>query len=415
MTRRATAATSGIVGIEHDPAVGLGDAADRRLDLGQLGQGVDPLQVEVVGRHVGQHARIVRLVADAAQDDPAARRLEDRDVDVAAGEDLVRAAGTGPVARLDHPLVDQDPVRGGRPDVATGAQQDVGDQPGDRALAVGPRDRHDRDAAIGVAEPLGRRRTRRRDPFGPAGEQPFLGAGQPGGPRRRHVALGEGERRLGEGQRALGTDPREGHDPVTRVGRAMDGQATAALAVVGAQAADPGRGRGHPIGPVAGRHRGAEMDERVTTRVALAVPGPPSADGDLELDHRLEPVDVRAFKEAGLDQTHGPGRIARCQPLDWVDDRLDRDASDPVGRRARRPAHGGRCRHPGLPGRPGPPRQHRLRELHAGRGRRGRALGGGVPRPIWAPRSSIGRIPTAAWATRCSPHSTAGRTARASC
>ena len=50
--------------------------------------------------------------------------------------------------------------------------------------------------------------------------------------------------------------------------------------------------RGDGVGPVAGRDGGAEADQRVAARVALAVPGPPPADGDLELDHRLEPVDI---------------------------------------------------------------------------------------------------------------------------
>ena len=141
----------------------------------------------------------------------------------------------------------------------------------------------------------------------------FLGAGQVGVPRRRDVALGQGERRLGQGQRPLGADPREGDDPVPRVRRAMDGHPAAALAVVGAQPADPGDDRRDRIGPVAGRDRRAEVDQRVAAGVALAVPGPPPADGDLELDHRLEPVDVGPFEQAGLDQSHGPGRIARCQ------------------------------------------------------------------------------------------------------
>ena len=66
------------------------------------------------------------------------------------------------------------------------------------------------------------------------------------------------------------------------------------------------------IRPVAGGHVGAEVDQRVAPRIALPVPGPPPADGELELDHRLEPVDIRTFEQAGLDQTHGPGRIARC-------------------------------------------------------------------------------------------------------
>ena len=66
--------------------------------------------------------------------------------------------------------------------------------------------------------------------------------------------------------------------------------------------------------------------------IALAVPGPPPADGDLELDHRLEPVDVRAFEQAGLDQSHGPGRIARCQRLDCE------PMTASTARRSRRPS-----------------------------------------------------------------------------
>ena len=63
---------------------------------------------------------------------------------------------------------------------------------------------------------------------------------------------------------------------------------------------------GHPRGGT----RGPEPDERVALGIALAVPGPPPADGDLELDHRLQPVDVGSFEQAGLDQSHGPDRIA---------------------------------------------------------------------------------------------------------
>ena len=74
-----------VVAVEHDPAVRVGDPADRGLDLGQLGERVDALQVEVVGRDVGQDRGVVGLVAHAAQDDAAAGRLEHGDVDVGAG------------------------------------------------------------------------------------------------------------------------------------------------------------------------------------------------------------------------------------------------------------------------------------------------------------------------------------------
>ena len=279
---------------------------------------MDALQVEVVGRDVGQHARLVQFVADAAQDDAAAGGLEDGHVQVAPGEDLVGAAGSRPVARVDHPLVDQHAVRGRRPDAPAGQQQDVGDEPGHGALAVRPRDRHDRDPAIGVADPGRRRGPGRGDPLGPARDEALLGAGQPGGPRRRHVALGQGDGGLGQGQRALRPDPREGHDPVARIGRAMDAQAAAPLVVLEPEPPDPAGDGGHPVGPVARRDRRPEMDQRMSTGVALAVPRPATADGDLELDHRLEPIDVGTFEQTGLDQAHGPGRIASARGLDFA-------------------------------------------------------------------------------------------------
>ena len=81
-------------------------------------------------------------------------------------------------------------------------------------------------------------------------------------------------------------------------------------AVVDPQPADPGDDRRDGIGPVARSHRCTEADDGVPARVALAVPGPPSAERQLDLDHRLEPVDVRPLQHPDLDQPHGPGRIA---------------------------------------------------------------------------------------------------------
>ena len=47
--RRATGDDVRVVAVEDRPAVRAGHPGDRRLDLGQLRQGVDPLQVEVIG------------------------------------------------------------------------------------------------------------------------------------------------------------------------------------------------------------------------------------------------------------------------------------------------------------------------------------------------------------------------------
>ena len=84
--------------------------------------------------------------------------------------------------------------------------------------------------------------------------EPLLGAGQP-----RACRDGETSRSARasaasvEGQRPLRTEPRERDDPVPGVGRAMDGDAAAALAVVDAQPPDPADDRRDRVGPVAGR------------------------------------------------------------------------------------------------------------------------------------------------------------------
>ena len=82
----------------------------------------------------------------------------------------------------------------------------------------------------------------------------------------------------------------------------------------------------------------------------------------------------------------------------------DRDARPiALGRRARRPARRDRRRPAGLPRRPRAARQHRLRQLHAGRRQRGRALD--RPRSsteLGRRRSSTGRTRRAGSATRSS-------------
>ena len=51
------------------------------LDVGELLDGVDAAQAEVVGLHVEHHGDVVALVAEALAQDAAAGHLEDREVD----------------------------------------------------------------------------------------------------------------------------------------------------------------------------------------------------------------------------------------------------------------------------------------------------------------------------------------------
>lgn len=90
----------------------------------------------------------------------------------------------------------------------------------------------------------------------------------------------------------------------------MDGETRSTLTVICAQSSDPGHDRGDAIGPVTRRHGRPEMHQGVSAWVALPVPGSTTPDGDLELDHRFEPVDVGTLEQADLDKAHGPGRIA---------------------------------------------------------------------------------------------------------
>src|SRR6187431_2607652 len=90
----------------------------------------------------------------------------------------------------------------------------------------------------------------------------------------------------------------------------MDEHAATTLVVIDPQPPDPADEAFNLPRPVAPRDRGAESDDRMPGRLALAVPRPPSADRDLDLDHRRQPVDVRTLEQANLDQAHGPARIA---------------------------------------------------------------------------------------------------------
>lgn len=94
----------------------------------------------------------------------------------------------------------------------------------------------------------------------------------------------------------------------------MDDDARPTLVVVDPQPPDPVDqcvDLGRPIAP---RDVDAEMDEGVAARSSLAIPGPPPADGDFDLDHRLEPIDIGSLEEADLDLSHGAARITRSDP-----------------------------------------------------------------------------------------------------
>jgi glutamate carboxypeptidase len=93
----------------------------------------------------------------------------------------------------------------------------------------------------------------------------------------------------------------------------VDADPIVTLPVVDTEPSRPRDERDDGVGPFAFRHEAPEPDDRMAAGLTLAVPRPPSPDRELDLDHRLEPVDVRAFQEPDLDEAHGPGRIATAK------------------------------------------------------------------------------------------------------
>ena len=142
-----------------------GDVRDDGLDLGELVEGVDALEAEVVGGDVGDDGDVVAGQPDALEEDAAAGGLGDGDLDSCGGQDASGAARAGVVAGLDQLAVDVDAVGVGPAHVLAPGTGDVGDHPARRGLPVGPRDRDDRDlrddrgrpgAVLGVGHVLGR-------------------------------------------------------------------------------------------------------------------------------------------------------------------------------------------------------------------------------------------------------------------
>ena len=112
----------------------------------------------------------------------------------------------------------------------------------------------------------------------------------------------------------------------------MDADTGRRPVVVGTEPPDPGDDGRDGVRSIRGGDLGAEPDERVAGRFALAVPRPAPADGDLELDHRLEPVDIRSLEQADLDESHGPGRIAPRMAGGSIGSRAHAGQSPRVGR-----------------------------------------------------------------------------------
>ena len=91
-----------VVAVEHRPTVRPGDPGDDALDLGELVDGVDALLAQMVRGDVGEHRDVVVGDPDALEQDAAAGRLGDRELDLRVGQHPAGPGRPGVVTGLDQ-------------------------------------------------------------------------------------------------------------------------------------------------------------------------------------------------------------------------------------------------------------------------------------------------------------------------
>ena len=295
------------------------------------------MEVEVVRRHVGNHADVVVQGADPSQEDAAPGRLQDRQVDARLGQRPGRAAEPRVVPLFHQPVVQVDAVGRRIGHGEPGGPAEVGQGANGRRLPVGPGDRDDRDRGIGHR---GRRARfdvlQARGGFGHHPSERAAGAEQfaeldrdlpaqgfghtPATPRIGHHDLVTFRSQAGPNRqvRSRGIRQRPSHmggqpsnEPATSLRPRGPRSEPGAGPALGAGESAPGGHGGHPV---LGRLH-------------------PSPDGQRELHCRPREVDVGAVEHAQLDQKDGLGRD-HCEYPSCCSERA-------TGRPSRHPRGGG--------------------------------------------------------------------------
>ncbi len=107
----------------------------------------------MVGSDIGDDGDVVVGDAQALEEHPASRRLDNAELDTRASEDSACPGGSGVVALLNKGPVVQDPVGRAPRGMPPGHHADVGQHPGGRRLAVGAGDGDHGDARGDNARP----------------------------------------------------------------------------------------------------------------------------------------------------------------------------------------------------------------------------------------------------------------------
>ena len=348
----------------------------------------------MVRRDVRDDARLVRLVADAAEQDPAARGLEDRDVEVVALEDRLRAAAARSSRRARPSSSRRRSRRTSSRRPACPASRRMWAIR--RVVVVLP--------FVPLIETIGSRRSASRIHAGP-------GPVRLADPRERRARPGGACRGVSRSMAPAGMSRSTSARAISAiaVARSPSAHGQTTIQCPGSDdrwTATPGRprrrdARGAAAGPSrratrrapGWRDRGTVAESRTSacrsgSRRPYQVRRRPIA--DLDLHRRLEPVQVRTVEEADLDEAHGPARIATARrratldfPRDHRSRRRARASPTPSWTQLQRDRRG---RPAGVPRRPRAAVQHRLRQLLAAGRQRGRDVGRRGPRAAGRPR-----------------------------
>ena len=194
-----------VVGVEDVPTLRPRDARDDALHLGELVDGVDAVQAQVVLGHVRHDGDVVVPHADAAQQHASPRRLEHRHVGL-LGERARGSAEARVVAGLDQrAVVAEHAVRRRVRDRLARAPHEMRQQPDGGGLPVRPGHLDDGDRRIGDGRHVARARRRPGDAPPRRSTDRASGGATTSCPRRPRSRAPR-RRRAG----ATGTPPRSG-------------------------------------------------------------------------------------------------------------------------------------------------------------------------------------------------------------
>ena len=143
-----------LVSIEHHPTRRVCDANHRRLDHGQLFNGIDAVAAEMVSGDIGHHRHIDPSHAHPPEQQPSPGGFQYRKADAGLGQHPPGTARSAEVTGLEEFTVTEHAVGAGPRRGSSRDPRAVRDEPGRRGLAIGATDRHARHTRVEQVERL---------------------------------------------------------------------------------------------------------------------------------------------------------------------------------------------------------------------------------------------------------------------